>query len=46
MAGIFSSPQLDGLDIFLWFSLILGVAVLIATYGERIRMRRKPWMSF
>jgi hypothetical protein len=36
---------MDRLDIFVGFSLILGVAILIATYGERIRIWRKPWMS-
>jgi hypothetical protein len=39
MSGAFLSPLLDSVDIFLGFSLILFVAVMIATYGEQIRMR-------
>jgi hypothetical protein len=39
MTGTFITPLLDSLDIFLGFSLIIFVAVLIATYGEQIRMR-------
>jgi hypothetical protein len=39
MAGAFISTLLDGVDIFLGFSLILFVAGMIATYGEQIRMR-------
>jgi hypothetical protein len=39
MAVTFISSLLDGVDIFLGFSLILFVAILIATYGEQIRMR-------
>jgi hypothetical protein len=39
MSGAFISPLLDSVDIFLGFSLILLVAVMIATYGEQIRMR-------
>jgi hypothetical protein len=39
MAGTFISSLLDGVDIFLGFSLILFVAAMIATYGEQIRMR-------
>jgi hypothetical protein len=39
MTGMFISPMLDSLDVFLGFSLIIFVAGLIATYGERITMR-------
>jgi hypothetical protein len=39
MAVTFISSLLDGVDIFLGFSLILFVAAMIATYGEQIRMR-------
>jgi hypothetical protein len=39
MTGIFISPILNSLDIFLGFSIILLVAALIATYGEQIRLR-------
>jgi hypothetical protein len=39
MAVTFISTLLDGVDICLGFSLILFVAILIATYGEQIRMR-------
>jgi hypothetical protein len=39
MTGMFISPMLDSLDIFLGFSLIIFVAALIATYGEQITMR-------
>jgi hypothetical protein len=33
------SNLLDGMDIFLGFSLILLTATLVATFGEQIRMR-------
>jgi len=33
------SHLLDGMDIFLGFSLILLTATLVATFGEQIRMR-------
>ena len=39
MTGMFISPLLDALDIFLGFSIILFVAALIVTYSEQIRMR-------
>ena len=39
MTGMFISPMLDTLDVFLGFSLIIFVAGLIATYGEQITMR-------
>jgi hypothetical protein len=39
MTRTFISPLLDSADIFLGFSLIMLVAVLIVTYGEQIRMR-------
>lgn len=39
MAGLFLSSLFDGVDIFLGFSLILFTALMIATYGEQIRMR-------
>jgi hypothetical protein len=39
MVGSFISPLFDGVDIFLGFSFILFVAVMIATYGEQIRLR-------
>jgi hypothetical protein len=39
MTGTYLSPLLDSADIFLGFTLILFVAVFIATYGEQIRMR-------
>jgi hypothetical protein len=39
MTGTLMSHLLDGVDIFLGFSLILLVATLIATFGEQIRMR-------
>jgi hypothetical protein len=34
-----TSHLLDGMDIFLGFSLILLTATLVATFGEQIRMR-------
>lgn len=43
MAGSFISSLLDGVDIFLGFSLILFVAVVIANFGEQIRLRPKSW---
>ena len=39
MTGTISSHLLDGMDIFLGFSLILLMATLVATFGEQIRMR-------
>jgi hypothetical protein len=39
MTGMFISPMLDSLDVFLGFSLIIFVAGLIATYGEQITRR-------
>jgi hypothetical protein len=39
MTGTLISHLLDGMDIFLGFSLILLTAILIATFGEQIRMR-------
>jgi hypothetical protein len=39
MISTFISPILDGVDIVLGFSLVFFVAILIAIYGEQIRMR-------
>ena len=39
MTGTAISPLFDSLNFFLGFSLIILVAVMIATYGEQIRLR-------
>ena len=39
MIGVFTSPLLDSLDVFLVLSLIIFVTGLIAIYGEQITMR-------
>lgn len=39
MAGSFFPSLFDSVDIFLGFSLILFVAIMVATYGEQIRLR-------